>query len=85
MTKIVRLIGVYEKQGEDLIEEIVIQDNVFDRIKDYVKKKSDDPMFIDPYHIEAKDAYDVLIESDKQIAKYGFSEYDFYLECVTEL
>jgi hypothetical protein len=80
--EIQRIISIYEKSGDDFIEEISIS-NDLDLLKSFLSPKKEDPDMFDPYEIDEV-FYNRLSETYTKLREYPYSEYAFFVEAYDE-
>lgn len=78
--KIKRSIGVYEKEGDSLIEDIVIDLPVDFLIHLFQADTKEDPDFYKVYLIN-KGQFVELKKSIPKLSKFDFDSVEMYLEC----
>jgi hypothetical protein len=78
--EVVRVISIYEKAGEKLVEEVEILDLSLDALKGIVKPDEDDPKLYKAYGL-TEVQYNIFKSQMSKLDNFKYTEYDFYYEC----
>ena len=80
LIRVERSINIYSKDGDELLEEISVDNIPFERLKEIVPPKEDDPLLYDGYSLEENQVKDINLYLEKQIVP-NFKLFNYILVC----
>ena len=75
-----RTINIYSKDGDDPLEEINIDNIPFEKLREIIPPKEDDPLLYDGYSLEEKQIALINYYLQNKIVP-DFEKYNYILEC----
>ncbi|HEY0612750.1 MAG TPA: hypothetical protein VGD35_23900 [Chitinophaga sp.] len=78
--KVERLISIFNRQTEELVEEINVDYIPLDTLKVIFGPREDDPLMLDPYQIDEK-TMNTLSRYLKSRIEFDFKKFIYQLDC----